>query len=322
MATDDTWCSPPHLGRSQSRYLAAGPPQIYLRDLHHGTTRLLTTNASGAPANGYSRNPAISADGAYVVFESAATDLLPERRAAGDGPGGIYRLHVASGARTRVDVATGDRSPAGAPHSPAISGDGRFVVFVSRDPVPAVRLRDMHERTTTRIERRDNGDVPDGASYHPALSADGRFVAFVAEAARGATKRVGQVYLHDRVERVTELVSRTPADRPGNGPSLRPTLSYDGSTVAFHSLASDLLCAGRKCSPTTTDGNLLWDVFVYERPAQRMIRASGDGTAGWMANSRAPLLDASGELLAFGSRHPTDEHDRRDDEDLFVYRLK
>ena len=51
-----------------------GTPHIYLRDHQDGTTRLLTTSASGASADGHSRNPAISADGTVVVFESTATD--------------------------------------------------------------------------------------------------------------------------------------------------------------------------------------------------------------------------------------------------------
>ena len=41
-----------------------------------------STSAAGAPANGSSSNPAISADGRYVAFESVATNLV-----AGDGNG-------------------------------------------------------------------------------------------------------------------------------------------------------------------------------------------------------------------------------------------
>ena len=55
-----------------------GIPRIYLRDRQTGVTRLLSTNASGEPANGPSMDPAISADGATVVFTSSAGDLVED----------------------------------------------------------------------------------------------------------------------------------------------------------------------------------------------------------------------------------------------------
>jgi Tol biopolymer transport system component len=115
----------------------------------------------------------------------------------------------------------------------------------------------------------------------------------------------------------TELISRTGEALPGNSSSLRPALSYDGSTIAFQSLACDLLCNG-KCQPAQRDINLLWDVFVHDRSARRTVRVSTDDGEEWMANSRAPSLDHSGRLLVFGSRHPVDAQDSHYDEDLFV----
>ena len=321
----DTSCSPPRRTTShRRRSLPARAISIY-GIVRSGTTRLLTTNANGAPANAHSWQPAISADGEVVVFESAATDLLPEARGVTPGPGGLYLIHLASGRRARLDVAGDGRPLIGRSHSLAISGDGRFVVFVSNSGVAAIHLRDTRENTTTRIDLRHDGGTPDAASYHPAISADGRHVAFVSEATnivRDVRRRIAHVYVHDRLAGVTELVTRAPGGRPANGPSLWPALSHDGSTVAFQSLACDLLCDPDKCTPSKADINLLWDVFVYDRSAHRMIRASADGDSTWMANSRAPSLDASGRLLAFGSQRPIDEHDRGHDEDLYVYRLR
>ncbi len=58
--------------------IAGGPENIYLRDLTAGTTTLVTINQDqSGPGNGASWNPSLSADGRYVVFETAATDLAP-----------------------------------------------------------------------------------------------------------------------------------------------------------------------------------------------------------------------------------------------------
>jgi hypothetical protein len=48
------------------------------------------------------------------------------------------------------------------------------------------------------------------------------------------------------------------------------------------------------------------------------VRASVDGPEEWMESSRGASLDASGGVIAFTSRHPVDELDEGDDEDLYV----
>ena len=284
------------------------------------------------------RNPAINADGTVVVFESTATDLIAGDEIARSSVG-VYLIQLASGLRTRLDLTSAGELPAGQSMSPAISADGRFVVFVSKadltcreapacvtepsdkNGVPDIYLRDTTTNTTRRITRSYAGGDPDGPSYHPAISGDGRHVAFVSEASnltRDSGSRAAHIYVHDLVTGITELVSHTPSGRPANGPSLRPALSHDGATVAFQSLASDLVCEG-KCQSGQRDINLLWDVFVYDRSTRRTTRVSTDIGEEWMENSRAPSLDDAGHVLAFGSRHPINGRDEARDEDLYVY---
>ena len=318
-----------------------GCPQIFLRDRVDGTTRLLTTNPDGHAANGPSWNPVISADGTAVVFESAATDLLANSRDAHPGPVGIYLVSLANGVRARLDVAEGADAAASS-LSPSISADGRAVVFASkadltcqhaagcsgepadRNHVTDIYFYDTDSRTTKRISRALSGGDANGPSYDPAISGDGRFVAFVSEASdltRNANGRVPQVYLHDLTSSTTALVSRTLSGRPANGSSLRPALSFDGSTLVFQSLANNLLCE-RKCPPVLDDVNLLWDVFAYDVRASRTVRLSADSGDEWMENSRGPSIDAAGRLVVFGSRHPIDPADIANDEDLYVARIE
>ena len=318
----------------------SGVSGIFLRDRQNGSTELMTSTSEGQPANGPSHNPAISADGATIVFESSASDLVE----AGDtvrNSVGVYLIRMPSTPPVRLDVPSmGDRQ-SGQSASPAISADGRFVVFLSRadltcahlsgcvtepsdkNGVADIYLRDTQTNITRRLTRSHAGGDPNGPSYQAAISGDGRYVAFVSEASnltRDATGHVAQVYVHDLVTGVTELVSRTPSGRPANGASLRPAISQDGGTIAFQSLASNLICEG-KCREGSLDVNLLWDVFVCQPFTRRTIRVSHDEEE-WMENSRAPSLDDTGRVLAFGSRHPIDGRDRAHDEDLYVYRVR
>jgi len=324
-------------GNLTGTQFSTGTPRVFLRDRTDRTTRLLTTNAAGEPGNGPSWNPVISANAAAVAFESGATDLIA---AAEEHKGvGVYLIWLGTGRRTRVDAPTAGRSgPMGSGMSPSISADGRYVVFGSKSDLTCqdpsrctsepsdrngfadVYLRDTQSDVTTRISRSLSGGDPDGPSYDPAISGDGRFVAFVSDAAnltRNAGGRPSQIYIHELASGKTALVSHALSGRLANGPSGRPALSFDGSIVAFQSLATNLVCES-KCQGALEDINLLWDVFVYDRRTGQTARMSGDGADEWMENSRGPALDAAGRVLAFGSRHPIDEGDGAYDEDLYV----
>ena len=241
----------------------------------------------------------------------------------------------------RVDVTSQGQVRAGQSAFPAVSGDGRYVAFMSRadltcrdgscraDEAPDgngvfdIYVRDTVMRHTRRVSAGHSRRDSDGPSYHPAISGDGRFVAFVSEASnlthRGS-RHVAQIYLHNMETGTTEMISHAPAGRPANARSARPVVSGDGSVIAYQSLASNLLCED-KCGPSGSDINLLWDVYVYDRAAGRTIRASGDEHEGWMESSRGPSLDETGHLLSFTSRHPSSPRDERNDEVLFEVHL-
>ncbi len=186
--------------------------------------------------------------------------------------------------------------------------------------VADVYVRDTRLNTTKRISRSVSGAEPNGASYDPAISGNGRYVAFVSEASNltgDAVRRGAQIYVHDLVSGATELITRTRAGRPANGSSLRPALSHDGQRIAYQSLASDLLCDD-KCKAGQADINLLWDVYLHDRRTGQTLRASRDSGGDWMEYSRAPSLDASGGIVVLVTRHPIDDRDDGNDEDLVV----
>lgn len=60
-----------------------GKGDVFVRDLVAGTTVRVSADTAGMDANGSSGEPSISADGRYVAFSSAASDLVP---GTGTGP--------------------------------------------------------------------------------------------------------------------------------------------------------------------------------------------------------------------------------------------
>jgi Tol biopolymer transport system component len=234
--------------------------QIYLRDRVAGTTTLISKNNNPTPVHGNadSSTPTISSDGRYIAFASLATNL--------GTPGGnqqIYlhdRLATANGTTSLISKDNAATAGNGASGTPSISGDGRFVAFMSIATnlvVPftgqQIYLHDQNTGTTTLISH-DNSGVPvqgSGASSAPSISSNGLMVTFVSLAPNllnPAPNIAGQqIYSHDRLagaNGTTSLVSKNNSLVAGNLASDQPSTNNDGGFVAFASQASNLLVGG------------------------------------------------------------------------------
>src|SRR6266446_1314542 len=234
------------------------------------TTERVSVTSGGTEGNGASLGSALSADGRFVAFDSAATDLV-----AGDtnGVSDVFVHDRQTGATERVSVASGGAQGnassglIGFAFPPALSADGRFVAFVSyaTNLVPGdtngatdVFVHDRQTGMTERVSVASDGTQANNASSYPALSADGRFVAFQSDATNlvaGDTNGATDVFVHDRQTGTTERVSVASGGTQGNGFSAGPALSADGRFVAFHDTATNLVAG---------DTNGASDVFVHE----------------------------------------------------------
>ncbi len=335
-------CSPPSIS-ADGRYLAfeavlADSPErniaeVVLRDRVESTARRITVGPGGTLSNGWSGQPVIDASASAVVFASAATNLVAERDVNG-AQADIYRFDLRRNVIERVSVDSGGIQHQGRSVMPSVSGDGRYVAFSStavlgdlrsgskppRSPerFPTIYLRDTRTGQTTLVG--DRAPPPDEASLMPAVSADGRFVAFVSRAtnlvARDRNKS-SDVFLYDVGTGAVTLVSRAAGGGAANGASLSPAISADGRLIVFQSDASDMACA-RNCQPGTEDINLLPDVFVFNRITGQISPVSVGRHGTWMEESATPVIDASGTVVVFASRHPISPGDVSNDFDLFV----
>jgi Tol biopolymer transport system component len=103
-------------------------PDVYLRDVRRGRTWLVSGGAAGTRPNAGSFSPALSADGRYVAFASMATNFGAMDR---NDDSDIYIHDVAAGATTLVSAtARGEAANSGS-RRPALSADGRLVVYQS-----------------------------------------------------------------------------------------------------------------------------------------------------------------------------------------------
>ncbi|GIW44187.1 MAG: hypothetical protein KatS3mg077_1469 [Candidatus Binatia bacterium] len=276
---------------------------VFVRDRSLGRTERASVSDSGAQANGPSQrsgdNPAISADGNIVAFDSEATNLVPSDT---NGVSDVFVRLRDIGRTERVSLSNTGEQANGASTSPSMDASGRWVAFQSlasnlvagdTNGVSDIFVRDREQGTTERACGAVQGNGP---SSQPAISADGRVVAFVSAAANfveGDTNGALDVFVCDRTTGNVELVSRSTTGEIGNGDSILPSVSADGRFIAFKSIASNLV---------PDDRNGLVDVFVHDRSTRQTWRASvsflGRDSNG---ASFAPAIDCSGRFVAFGS---------------------
>jgi Tol biopolymer transport system component len=219
----------------------------------------VSVGPTGRQANGDSTQPAVSADGRTVAFYSAATNLV---RGDTNKVVDLFVHDRATGETTRVSVASdGTQGNAGAgPATSCVTGSDGWTQCSVNTP--------------------------------PALSGDGRLVVFASDATN-LVKRdrnaSADVFLHDRATGETILVSRRADGTQADATSHEPVISADGSVVAFTSSATNLV---------PEDANEASDVFVLDRGAGRLYRASSDPVGHASGGSR-PGLSRDGRVVAF-----------------------
>ena len=227
---------------------------IFVRDLSNSVPELVTYNSSGTGSpNGGSYDPAVSADGRWVAYESDATDIVP-----GDtnNDTDVFVRDRLGGSNILVSANAANTGPGnGSSFDAFISADGRYVVFESTasdlvandtNGTTDVFVRDLVAQTTRAVSQNvGNTGTGDGVSYYGSMSPNGRYVAFESDAGNLVTNDINgngrDVFLRDVWSNATVLVSANcNGTGSGNDYSYQPSVSADGRYVAFESYAWDL----------------------------------------------------------------------------------
>jgi Tol biopolymer transport system component len=243
----------------------------------------------------------VSQNGRYVTFASDAPNLVMQDL---NSTTDVFVRDLAANSIERVSVDGGGLEANGASSSPAISTDGRFVVFASEadnlvagdsNGVADIFVHDRQTAATTRVSLDSVGAEANGACAHPGISADGSFVVFSSLATNlvaADSNGFEDVFLRDCVTGTTSALS-TSAAQPSDGPSRDPVISASADCIAFVSFATNLVAA---------DTDATADILLYDRPGQQ-LELTSKNSVGIKANNDCsfPDLSADGSLVAFSS---------------------
>ncbi len=242
---------------------------IFLRNQSTGTISLISINSHGVQGSGWSYQPMISADGRYVAFTSLASNLVSKYALADtNGLADIY-LHDRNTRTTqRISVSSDGSQAHGWSDDPAISGDGRFVVFSSTasdlvaddtNSAKDIFLYDRLEDSVRRVSISSADAQANGNSLRAAISASGRYIAFLSHATNLTHESQPGVFLHDHVTAQT-LRLPFPIQQVDSVPDFTSTFSSQLSISAD----------GNRVVYASRDDRKL-EIFAYDRAQDKII---------------------------------------------------
>lgn len=175
----------------------------------------------------------VSGDGKWIAFASFAPDLVANDF---NRESDVFVRDQWSGHTLLVSVGVdGNAATGGSSHSPMISGDGRYVFFlsgatnlVSGDTNQAIDVfrRDLWNDTTVCVSVNSSGlALGTGDSASPACSPDGRYVVF--HCRTNTTSSSGAIFWRDLQLGQTRQVGAVGTE------TFAPTLSANGQRVAY-----------------------------------------------------------------------------------------
>ena len=280
---------------------------VYVRDLTAATTTLVSVDSAGTKGNAAAANPIISPNGSFVVFESAATNVLDQfsmlsaRRV-------IYRRSLSGSATIRVTKpSAASTAPNGDSFNPSVSSDGSLVVYDSaatnlRTPATASRqvfLYNVGTDTTTVLSISGvNGALANRGAQNAVISTDGTVVAFLSAAnnlvSAPAVAVVFGVYVRTVASSASLARVSVKADGTASaGQASSPSLSSNGRYVLFLSQATDLLSVADAARA---------DAYVYDRgttdPLLRKVVRVSLTEAGAESASGAAIISGAAATIS------------------------
>ncbi len=280
----------------------------------------------------------VSSDGNLVAFPSDSSNLVP---GDANGASDIFVRNQGTGRTERVSVASGGGEADGPSVSPAMSTDGRFVVFASMagnlvpgdtNGVMDIFVRDRLRKETRRLSEKPGAGESPSPAQHPAISANGKWVAFdsageFAGLAQSGSGRAN-VFRFNMESGAIDLVSTIPdpnvagARKAGFKASWAPSVADDGS-VAF---VSDQTGMTPSAAEDPVGGIPNWSDIFVAKPDGSIVKASMNSDPQPVkaegGDSYEPQISADGTKVVFvvagKSNMPKTSADQNPDTDIYL----
>ncbi|MEK7518079.1 MAG: hypothetical protein AAB583_06055, partial [Patescibacteria group bacterium] len=266
---------------------------IYIRDLTTGSIRLVSVPFDNR-LSGNSFEPYINCDGSVMVFNSEKR-LIPEDE---DDKTDVYLAHIKSKEVELKLIGSGGTIA-------SINCMGDIGVFVSADTllpedtnqavdVYRFRILDTGETKLELASVSSEELQANNSSYFPVMDCSGNrviFTSFATNLTDGNISGVGDTFVRDMARGKTWRVSLTSGALEADSLSWLSTVSCDGRSAAFESLANLI-----------GERNNVWDVFLVTLPPQGICGDLDDNNLVNKLDTNIILKIVVGKVKATGTQ--------------------
>jgi len=276
----------------------------------------------GLTPNHASFSAKMSSDGRMVTFMSYATNMLAS---AGNGKRQVYRRDMQTGVVLLCSAALNGAYATENAGEPAISDDGRYVVFSTSAPNigPSgqnIFRRDTFLGSTKLISKSHDGSPIDGGCFAPLISGDGSTVAFSSYATnitkKDKSKKTTDLFVVDVASgKVKQFVTKKGSKKAD---SFASDISGGGRWIAVNtSFSKEIPPKQGEIHPTYeyTDRISLIDA---KKGKVRVVSKSSAGTTGNECSEAA--ISGNGKIIAFSSSDKKMGKDKDSYQDVYVHR--
>ena len=249
-----------------------------------------------------STTSAINNDGRYIVFESMSQNI-------GCGSSTTQQICLKDTVSGEVTLVSTSGSLEGntASSSPSISSDGNYVAFASTAStigcgsggISQICRKNLTTGIVDLVSRSATGTAGNTASSSPSISSDGNYVAFASTASNigCGSGGISQICRKNLTTGVVELVSSDATGTvAGNNTSSAPSISSDGTYVAFASTSTNIGCGSggisQICLKDISSGNV--QLISDADPGVPIEQADGP--------CASPQISENGRYISFTSK--------------------
>jgi Tol biopolymer transport system component len=262
--------------------------------------RLARIAAASQPS--FSVQPDLSADGSVVAFVSADPSLVASDPNGSDPD--VYVYDNNSAVIERI----------GASHQePALSSDGNLLAFVSSEALVVADTNEvddayLYDRTSgsyTLLSTSSSGAVANHRTIDVAIAGRSNRVAFSSWATNlvaGDTNGRPDVFLRELATGTVERISVASDGTQANDRSIGPSLSDDGSRIAFETSASNL--TDTDPNPAIDDVTAGLDIYIHDLITGATNPAAADTTSTTGGDNTRAALAGDGQVVVWESSAP------------------
>jgi hypothetical protein len=225
-------------------------PQVYRKDLLTDAYELISVSEDGlSPADDFTHLASVSPNGRYILMSSEAHNLTAD--IINNSRDNLFLRDMNTGTTQLINVTPGGDSSAFDDFSPSgsVSNIGTVAFKTSQSDIVLNDNNGMADLfyyngiDIQRINLTPAGNEVSDPSPAPVISGDGSrivFSSFSTELVNNDNNETGDLFSYDTSSGQLTVISVNNNNETANASSTQPSLSLDGSRLAFITYASDL----------------------------------------------------------------------------------